>query len=52
MDREKWRRALPFVAAFLFFTLSFSRGAGLRGAYLGLGVIFLIIGIRRRRAAV
>jgi hypothetical protein len=49
MTRQRLRRILPIVVALMFFALSFSRTHE-RGVWLGLGVVFLIIGIRRKRA--
>lgn len=48
MDLTPVRRRLPFAVALMFFALAFGRPAQ-RGAWLVLGVVFLIIGLRRAK---
>lgn len=51
VDRARLRKALPFLGiALMFFLLSLSRPAQ-RGAWLAIGVVFLVVGLRRTKAA-
>ena len=50
MTRPQLSRILPFVLGVTFIALSFSRPPE-RGLWIGLGVVFLLVGVRRRRAA-
>jgi hypothetical protein len=49
MDRARLRTILPFVVAFLFLALAMSR-APQRALWIALAVIFILVGIRRRRS--
>lgn len=48
MDMQRVRARLPLVVALLFLVLAFSRPSQ-RGALLAIGVVFLVIGLRRRK---
>lgn len=48
MDLEPVRKRLPFALALMFFLLSFGFPAQ-RGVWIALGVVFLVIGLRRKK---
>ena len=51
MDSERiarLRRVMPLFIAILFFIISINRPQQ-RGVWIGLGAVFLIIGLRRRK---
>jgi len=50
MDMQRVRARLPILVALFFFVIAFSRPAQ-RGAWLAIGIVFLVIGLRRRKAA-
>jgi hypothetical protein len=50
MNLTPIRNRLPVAVALMFFALAFGRPAQ-RGVWLGIGVIFLVLGLRRRKAA-
>jgi len=50
MDFAPVRKRLPFAVALMFFALAFSRPAQ-RGVWMAIGVIFIVVGLRRGRAA-
>jgi len=50
MDLTRIRHRLPLAVALMFIVLAFERPAQ-RGAWLGIGVVFLAFGLRRRRGA-
>ena len=50
MDLTPLRKRLPFALALIFFLLAFAR-PGQRGIWAVIGFVFLIIGLRRSKAA-
>jgi hypothetical protein len=50
MNVQRIAVVLPFAAALVFFVLAFSRPQQ-RGVWLAIGVVFLVVGMIRRRKA-
>ena len=48
--RDRARVFGPWLVAVIFFCLALGRTGGERGAYIGISVVFMILGLRRSRS--